>query len=281
MINAEWFQLNQISLFVFLVALVGVIRERKLLVFFIVILGSFLHGDVMAALIAAMILWYRSHIGVSRALKVKDTLSLFFLVAGSALPSPFREFMICFGVLGISVQMQQDSLSVVPALLMTHLYFGEEIPIEIVLSSAGFLILLKEILILAKTEKKKRILQWLEVPVLVGVLFPFKNYVLKLFEDPVFVVMAPSFVVLILALVLWILLKKPNLREVYSTIQRNGLGWFRWSAEALPIQAKWIQIESSEENIGIQKYSETVFWGTLTVLITWFVLVLIFKGGLG
>ena len=149
MINVDFFQFNQYSLFFFLIAALGLIRERMVLPFIIVILGAILKGEIAAVFIAALVVLTRLETGAPPWLRFKDALSLFCLMVGTAVNPPYREFVLSFGLLGLSFHNQNDRLGIIPSLLLVHLYF-ETVPfLEVVLGAAAFFVVLKQILILA------------------------------------------------------------------------------------------------------------------------------------
>lgn len=279
MMSPEIFQFTQISLFVFLVALVGVIRERTILPYVLVVLGSFLSGTIAAALVASLVLWVRFDGNASTGLRLKDAMAMFFIVAASALPTPYREFMICAGTLGLSIHLGAGKLGVVPALLLVHLYLGDAIPLEFVLGGAGAYILISEILKLAKSPYEHRVLQIIEVPAILAILYPLKDDLMKWIEDDVLLWMGSALLVVVCGILIWIKVKKPDFKEIYSGMHARGIKMLDSTGSIVSNRLGWVQVSPAEKSMRLDLYFDRLFWGLLTVLGAWVVLVLLHQGG--
>jgi hypothetical protein len=280
MINADLFQFNQISLFVFLVALVGVIRERTVLPYLLVVLGSFLHGAIPAALIASIVLWIRFDGDAPKWLRLKDAMAMFFIVAASAVPSPYREFMICMGALSLSMHFELGKLGVVPALLLVHLYLGETIPLEFVLGASGGYIVISEILKLSKSPHEKRILQWIELPAILGILYPLKDYFMTWIDDEILLGVGISFAAIVMILLVWIKLKRPDFSEIYDSIHSQSNRVLGAVSGLVSNRLSWVQESRPEESMKLDLYFDRLFWGLIAIFAAWAILVLLYKGGI-
>jgi hypothetical protein len=280
MIISELFQFSQISLFVFLIALLGVIRERTVLPYVLVALGSFLHGSIAATLIAALVVWIRFDGGAPQWLRFKDAVAMFLIASASALPQPYREFMICVGVVLLSIHIASGKLGIIPALLLVHLYLGDAIQLEFVLGASGAYILIAEALKLSKTPYEKQVLQSLEVPALAGILFPFNEAVLRWSDDQGLLGLAIGVVVLIVMILIWCKLKKPDFKTIYLLVHERSNVMFRPMGRLVSNETPWLKAALPEVETQIDRYFNRLFLGLALVIGTWLFLVLIQRGGL-
>lgn len=278
MMNFDFLQLNQTALFVFLVALIGVVRERTVLPFVVVALGSFLSGNIAAALISSLIVWTRFDGNAPVWVRFKDAMAMFFIIAASALPEPYREFMICLGTLFLSIHFGFGKLGVIPALLLTHIYLGESIPLEFVLGGAGFYIVTAEILRLAKSPHEERVLQWLELPVILVILYPFLDAVLRWSQDEVLLGSGIGLLVVILGFLTWFKVKKPDLGEIYENLNAKSTSGLTSISGLVGNRLSWIRTEAEPE-VTSELSFDRLFWGMVMLMGIWGLLVLLHQGG--
>ena len=97
MTNLNLTQFDQAALLFFVLASVGLIRERKILPFVIVALGTLLNGMLAAVLLCGLILWHRMDSGCLKWVQLKDTFGFLLILMASILPAPFQEFGIIKG----------------------------------------------------------------------------------------------------------------------------------------------------------------------------------------
>ena len=79
MINLDFLQFNQANLLFFVASALGLVRERRVLPFFILAIGNLIHGGLAAALLAALILWHRIDVLAAKPVQFKDSIGLFFV----------------------------------------------------------------------------------------------------------------------------------------------------------------------------------------------------------
>lgn len=273
------FQFTQISLFVMLVALAGLVRERKVLPFLLVIFGSMMNGAIAAALIAASVLWVRFDEDAPKGLRLKDAMAVLFLIVGAAVPSPYREFMICIGTLALSIHFAIGSLGIIPALLLVHLYWGDHLPLEFVLGASGAYIVIAEILKLSKARYTRRVLQFIEIPAIVGILYPLKDDFVTWASDELLLWIGTGLFAAIGGVMLWVQVKNPDFSVIYQKMNAWTLRRLGGTGSVSANRVGWIDPSPSEPPLGFSVYLDRLFWGLVAILVAWSALILLAQGG--
>lgn len=272
-------QLNQISISIFLVALVGLWRERTLLPFLAIIIGSFFKGEVFAILTTALIIWARLQGPSTEVFRVKDAISLFLLMMGTALPAPYHEFLVVLGVMGISYTAGEDRLGATAALMFSRIYFEQPALIEVVLGAAAATIIFKEVLIITKTPLQAKLRLWLDPLFLLGILVPFKDFLGVIIENEMLMVIGSCLCFGIFSTALWTHLKKPRFQEVLSRLRKTTGKALSAAGAGAAFERPWVVDDEAEPVEDISEYFKPFFWWTALILILWMVVVLVGKGG--
>jgi|GEM_PF-3689164 len=273
------FQFTQVSLFVMLVALVGLVRERKVLPFLLVIFGAMMNGAIAAALIAATVLWVRFNEDAPKGLRLKDAMSVLFLIVAAAVPTPYREFMLCLGTLALSIHFAIGNLGIIPALLLVHLYLGDEIPLEFVLGASGAYIVIAEIFKLSKSKYTRRVLQFIEIPAIVGILYPLKDDFVIWASDELLLWIATGLFVAIGGVMLWAQVKNPDFSAIYQKMNAWTLRRLQPTGSLSANRVSWIDPSPPERPLGFSVYLDRLFWGLAAILVAWGALILLAQGG--
>ncbi len=275
----DWLQLNQISLYFFLAALLGLVRERTVLPFIAIAIGAFLKGDVFAILTATLVVWSRARENLPTPFRVKDSVSILLLLIGMAAPAPFREFFTIFGVLGVSYSGGLDRLGVVVALILSRSYFAQPEFMEVVLGTAVGSVVIKESLKALKVKKQELIQKWLEPFLLVGVLLSFRPAVMTIAESEPLVIAGGAILTVLLGIFIWNHFKTPDFEGWLNRIQASSERAFRAIGDRATFGRFWLEKAEREHSGEIAPAYQSIFWWTLIMVVLWVGVVLIEKGG--
>lgn len=280
MIGLETFDLNQIGLLFLLVSALSVIREKRIIPYLIVVLGSLTHGWFTVLLLVGLILIDRIHTQRSKWLLLTNAVGLAALVGASVLGNFYQTIFLVFGLLMVSVHLRQGGLGVVPALALTHQFFPSHGDFEIILAAAAFYLVLEEVLRLAKIKNVDSIMAWIELPIVLAVFYPFKEYILKIVDNPqALTVLAGS--LLVAAVVSGLVFGKKigfdkMVRGIYSRGARMYKGFNRSFGEG----QGWIQAAKSATAV-VDGEFKFFFWSALSILAAWVILIVVIRGRIG
>jgi hypothetical protein len=200
MINLDFMQFDQTNLWFFFLSALGLLRERRVLPFLIVILGNLIHGALPAALLAGLILWHRIDLPSPKWVQLKDAVGLFFIFAASVAPEPFQSFCICAGILAFSLSFGKGALGVIPPVLLLRQFVSHPADLEILMGIAGLYWVAAEGLRFSKTAKESVIRSIFEVICSLGILIGLKEVFLKWTDDPNLIGVGAGLAVFMLAI---------------------------------------------------------------------------------
>jgi hypothetical protein len=278
MMNIEFLQLNQISLAVFAVAALSVIREKNIFPYVLALVGSVLFGNFSAVLIAAFVFLYRIYFQPSRWVQLKDALAVFFILVGSAVPEPYQQFMMTVGVIGLSLNFGNTRLGLVPPLLLIHALFGDQINVEIVLGGAAGYLALTELVRLLKSKHERKILAGLEIPALVLILFPLQAYILKWIEQETLIWLGGAIALIAVSFSAWVKWKDPDFKSIYLKTQQRVARSSQYIATFFTDRRRWMKEAEPVTSYELDFYFDRLFYAVVLVSVAWAV-VLFVKGG--
>ena len=192
MISLDFLQFDQTNLLFFIATALGLIREKRILPYVIVLVGNLIHGPFAAMLLGALILWHRIDASSSKWIQLKDAIGLFFIFVVAVSPEPFQEFAICLGVLVMSVSFGQGELGVIPPVLLLRQYVPHPPDVEFLLGAAGFYWVASEALRFIKSDKVGIVRSAFEVLCSLGGLVGLQEVFFKWSEDPILISLGAS-----------------------------------------------------------------------------------------
>ena len=229
---------DQTALFLFLASGLGLIRERRVLPFLLVAVGSLAQGSWIILLVSSLLVWYRVDRGSPRWIQIKDWAGLFLILAASLSGDTFQAFLNFFGVLLLSFSFGSGGLGTIPALLLLRQVYPHPEFLELTLGGAVSYWVFLEVFRGFKVKQGQFILPYLETLGSVLVLFSFKNEMEKWSSDPNYLIAGCVFLVCFLALGLWIRLNGAGFRSFGRSFRSRMLkiltGGGKWVGGAEP-----------------------------------------------
>ncbi len=239
MMNLELSQPDQTTILFFIFSAVGLIRERQALPFVMVLLGSLLHGPMVAALVTGILIWHRIDRKAEVWVQLKDFIGIFLIMGGAISPSPFGEFFAFIGVLLVSLSFGQGFLGVLPALLLFRQYYPQPERPEFALVAAGLYWIAAESFRWFKSEHEKRILTGLEVVCAVTILLGFSGQFDKWAENSMVIALGSTLLFVAAALFAWTKWRLEGFRKSLVAFRTNGLRALTFGARLVDGRNAW------------------------------------------
>ena len=257
MINFDFMQFNQTNLWFFIFSALGLIRERRVLPFLIVILGNLIHGSMPAALIAGLILWHRMDLPSPKWVQLKDALGLFFIFSAAVAPEPIQGFAICFGVFALSISFGLGSLGVIPPLLLMRQYVPSPPDLEVLMGISGLYWFGAEGLRLLKVQRESIVRTTLEVICSFGILYGLREVAVKWIDDPVLISIGAGLIVFMLIIASIVHWRKPRFwlfyRQAKAKISSSLTFGNRFISSGRPWGKEPVTLDFSEVQAGFDR----------------------------
>ncbi len=280
MINFDLFQFDQTNLLFLVLSAVGLIRERRILPFVIVALGNLIHGPMGAVFLSALIAWHRMDFNRSRWVQLKDGFGFLLILVGAVAAGPFREVIIFFGVLAVSLSFGRGALGVIPPLLLLRQYLPHPEPLEVILGSAGFYWLMVEVLRWSKSKQEYLIRAILEVICTLGILFGLRDYALKIAEDPGFIALGSSFFLFAVLLFVWVKWKGARFWNFFHRSKKKLATSLGIGNRLISDQNLWSKEPAMSPALGVEESFNGAFMLSFLTLILLGAFFLASRGGL-
>ncbi len=239
MMNLELSQPDQTTILFFIFSAVGLIRERQALPFLMVLLGSLLHGPMVAALVAGLLIWHRIDRKVRVWVRLKDFVGIFLIMGGAISPEPLGEFFTFIGVLLVSLSFGRGYLGILPALLLFRQYYPQPERPEIALVAAGIYWIAAESFRWFKSEQEERILTALEVACAGVILSGFSGQFEKWAENNVVIALGSTLLFVTAALFAWTKWRLEGFRRSLLAFRTNGLRALTFGARLIDSRNSW------------------------------------------
>lgn len=279
MISLDFLQFDQMNLWFAIFSGAGLVRERKLLPFFIVGVGNLVHGTLAAALLAALILWHRIDVSAPKWIQLKDALGLLFVFFAGVAPEPFQNFSICMGSLFLALSFGFGGLGVIPALLILRQYVPHPAEFEILMGVAGLYWVTVEILRHTKFEQKAFFSSILEALCSLGILYGLKDILLKWVDDPILLAMGGALFVLAILLATLVHFKGEAFWTFYRKFKNQVEASLTFGNRLISSDIPW-PIEPREKGfLAVEDSFNRLFVLTLTILGLLGVMFVISRGG--
>ncbi len=239
MMNLELSQPDQTTILFFLFSAAGLIRERRALPFVMVILGSLLHGPMVAALVAGLMIWHRIDRKAETWVQLKDFLGIFLIMGGAISPPPFGEFFAFIGVLLVSLSFGKGFLGILPALLLYRQYYPQPERPEIALVAAGVYWVAAESFRWFKSENEERVLTVLEVIGVATILQGFSGEFERWSENNMVIALGSALLFVAAALFAWTKWRLDSFRRSLVAFRTSGLRALTFGARLVDGRRAW------------------------------------------
>jgi hypothetical protein len=280
MMNLELSQPDQTTVLFFLFSAAGLIRERRALPFIMVILASLLHGPMVAALVAGLLIWHRIDRKAEIWVQLKDFLGIFLIMGGAISPAPLGEFFAFIGVLLVSLSFGKGFLGVLPALLLYRQYNPQPERPEIALVAAGVYWIAAESFRWFKSERERQVLTALEILCSAVILQGFSGDFEKWSENSMVIALGSTLLFVAVALFAWTKWRLESFRRSLLAFRTSGLRALTLGARLIDGKRAW----GGEEPIFTVPTPEAamdrVFYLVFGVVVSFGLFMLAIKGGL-
>lgn len=276
----SFFSFSQSSFLYLAVGVLSVFRCFSAPILLFIVLGSFAHGAGAGVLLAGLTLFIRLQKDRSTWWTLKDYLSILCLVMGGNLESPYREFVMSFGILGISMFRSFGILGVLPALYLSKVYLGVPEGWPVFLGSAMVYAAFNELLRMSKKSKLfqrnwRRRLGVLLTPM---ILIPFYQYCLVWFDYPKVLATGMLAAVIAFFLMVWVLVTRPILLTMIQRVRDRAEFYFDQPSRWISGTQFWLTHQVKSEKTTLSSRLDSVFWLVLILVLGWFSLVWLSRG---
>jgi predicted membrane channel-forming protein YqfA (hemolysin III family) len=280
MMNFELSQPDQTTVLFFIFSAAGLIRERRALPFVMVLLGSVLHGTMVAALVAGLLLWHRIDSKAEVWVRLKDFLGIFLIMGGAISPDPFGDFFAFIGVLLLSLSFGRGFLGILPALLLFRQYFPQPERPEIALVAAGVFWVAAESFRWFKSDHEERILTGLEVVCAGSILFGFSGQFDSWAENTMVIALGSALLFVAAALFAWTRWRLEGFRRILLAFRTNGLRALTFGARLVDGRNAWGGDEPAYAVPTPGSAMDRIFYLVVGALVFFGLYLLTVKGGL-
>jgi hypothetical protein len=279
MMNLELSRLDQTTILFFIFSAIGLIRERRVLPFVMVLLGTLLHGPLAAILFSGLVIWHRIDSKATAWIQLKDFIGFFLIMMGAISPEPFREFSGLLGVILISMSFGGGMLGTIPALVLFRQYFPQPEQLEIPLIGAGVYWFSAELLRWSKSKHEQKILPFLEAICTLVILFGFHVDVQKWAEESSLVILASTFVFIVAALFAWVKWRNEGFLKTYRAFRVNMLKALTVGGRMISDRDVWEGREPATSSVSLESGFDRIFYVVLGTMICVGIFILIGRGG--
>ena len=276
----EFFQFDQTNVLYFMVSALGLLRERRILPFLILALGSLMYGDLTAALLTSLILWFRMDVSVPKWVQLKDSLGLFLIFIAAVAPAPIREFSICLGVFILSVSFGMGELGILPAILLLRQYIPYPIHVEVLLGGIAVYWVTSEFLRFTKNVREKLFRTAIEVVSSLGILFELQAQVLKWIDVPVLVTLSATILLVSIVIGSMLFWRKERFYSYSENLKLNISNTLTYCSRLISAKETRIEFAPIQRNLSIHENFDRVFLLALLNLILYGLFYVVSRGAL-
>jgi hypothetical protein len=259
MINFDFMQFDQTNLWFFVLSAIGLVRERRILPFLIVILGNLIHGSLGAVILASFIFWHRMDLPAPKWVQLKDATGFFFVTMASVSPVPFQNFAIGIGVMLLSLSFDSGGLGVIPPLLLLRQYVPHPPELENLMGMAGIYWIAAEALRFAKSDKTPAIRAAIESLASLGILYGLRDILLPVSDDSILIAVASVLIVFALSLTLVVSFRAVGFWRFYRKTKRNLSTAFTFGNRFISSDTPWDREAAHEDHAQIENSFDRIF----------------------
>jgi hypothetical protein len=281
MIGLELSHLDQATVLFFIFSAIGLIRERKVLPFVIVLLGTIVHGPLIAVMLAALITWHRMDAEASMGIQFKDLFGVLLLLVSALSPAPVREFTALVGVAMMSLSFGRGMLGAIPALVLLRQYFQEPEGIEVVLSGAGIYWVAAEAMRWLKFKKQEQVLPVLEGLCTLVILYGFHQDFPKWMDDSALVALGSGIFFFSAGTYSWIHWKNEGFLRFARGFRSSLLKILVFGGRFFTDKEPWFETDSESPNLSLASAFDRIFYALLVTALVVGAFVLAGRGGFG
>jgi hypothetical protein len=246
MISFDFLQFDQTNLWFFVVSALGLIRERRMLPFVLVIVANLIHGEMAATLVAGLLFWHQVDRGAPKWIQLKAALGFLMIFMAAVTPEPFQEFAACLGVLVLSLNFGQGGLGVIPAVVLLRQYVPHPPFMEILLGVAAFYWVTLEGLRLLKLTRIDLIAAILQTLCSVGVLFGLRDLFLKFSDEVVLLSVGSGILLVTLILAALVYFRGETFWGFYRKTKVNLAAGLTIGDRMIDTKVAWLKVQAEE-----------------------------------
>jgi predicted membrane channel-forming protein YqfA (hemolysin III family) len=281
MMSLELSQADQTTVLFFLFSAVGLVRERQVLPFLMVVIGTLLHGPLVAALVAGLVIWHRMDRQAVDWVRLKDYVGLFFIMGGAISPEPFQGFFAFTGVVLLSFSFGKGFLGILPALLLFRQYFPQPERPEIALIAAGAYWVAAESFRWFKSAHEGSVLIGLELVCSAVILLGFSGEFDRWFAHSVVIALGSTILFVVVALFAWTRWRLEGFRKTLLAFRENALRALTFGSRVVDAKKEWggVSVEPTPAR-GPGEVMDRMFFVVAATLVYFGLFLLAVKGGL-
>ena len=282
MISFDFLQFDQTNLWFFLASAIGLIRERRILPYVLVIVANLIHGPMAATLVAGLILWHQVDRRAAKWVQLKAALGFLFVFMAAVAPEPFQEFAICFGVLMLSLNFGQGGLGVIPAVVLLRQYVPNPPVMEVLLGVAAFYWVAIESLRFAKLKEEAMIFATLETLCSLGILFGLRDVFLKFTDEPILIALGSGLIVVILLVAAVVYFRGEAFWSFYRKTKVKLAAGLTFGDRMIRTDISWLKEPTEETASGseVERSFDRLFVLAILTIALFAVFVIVNRGGL-
>jgi hypothetical protein len=246
MISFDFLQFDQTNLWFFVVSALGLIRERRILPFVLVIIANLIHGEMAATLIAGLFFWHQLDRGAAKWIQLKSALGFLMVFMAAVTPEPYQEFAACFGVLLLSLNFGQGGLGVIPAVVLLREYVPHPPFMEVLLGVAAFYWVTLEGLRLLKLKQIDLIAATLETLCTLGILFGLRDLFLKFSDEVVLLSVGAGVLLVTLMIAALVSFRGDAFWRFYRKTKVNLAAGLTVGDRMIDTKVAWLKVHNEE-----------------------------------
>lgn len=281
MIGLELSTFDQTGVLFLVFSALGLIRERRVLPFVLVLAGAIFQGPFAAVLVASLVVWHRFDRSAAKWIQVKDMLGLMFVLGSALSTDTLQSFLTVFGVFLLTVNLGGGLLGTLPALVLLRQFHPHPDYLELALGGAAVYWVAAEVFRWTKTLREREILAYLEAAGSVLLMFNYRTDIERILDDTLYLGIGGSLIVLEAALFFWVRFKPKGFRSFYQGSRARLVRALNAGTRWVKGREPWSGVQEEVPVLEFDLALEQVFYLFLGLVVAAGLFILSAKGGLG
>jgi hypothetical protein len=281
MIGLELSTMDQTGVLFLVFSAIGLIRERRVLPFVLVLAGFLFHGPFAAVWVASLVVWHRFDRSATKWIQIKDMLGLAFVLGSTFSSETLQSFLTVFGVFLLTVNIGGGLLGTLPALALLRQYHAHPEYLELSLGGAVVYWVAAEVFRWTKSRNEKEVLAYLEAAGGVLLLVNYRADIERILEDTLYLGIGGSLLALEAALFFWVRFKPKGFRSFYQASRGRLVRALTSGTQWVKGREPWSRVKEEVPVLDFEPALEQVFYVFLGLLAAAGFFILLAKGGLG
>jgi hypothetical protein len=281
MTHLELSTIDQTGILFLVFSAIGLIRERRVLPFVLVLAGTIFQGAFAAVLVAGLVVWHRLDRNATKWIQVKDMLGLVFVLGSAFSSETLQSFLTVFGVFLLTVNLGGGLLGTLPALALLRQYHPHPEYLELALGGAGIYWVAAEVFRWTKFDKEREALSYLEAFGAAILLVNYRADIERILEDTLYLGVGGSLLVLEAALFFWLRFKPRGFLSFYQSTRGRLVRALTAGSKWVGGREPWSGSKEEAPALDFDLALERVFYLFLTLVFSAGVFIVLARGGLG